>query len=195
MLQTTSTFEYRCLKHYHKDIFLEELGGMDWKDVLEEQDIDTALDKTTNILKSTLDRHAPLKKGSNQPAKSKSLSKKTKKKIEERNKLFRKYKRNKTQENLDEWTKAKKEVVGYLKQEQNLWEKEELSSPVKAWNFINNNKGPKAIRGGPPSILTINGKETTCSEQMAEHMNSFFINKIETNRAKIEEKRSKIVYL
>ena len=192
MLQTTSTFEYRCLKHYHKDIFLEELGGMDWKDVLEEQDIDTALDKTTNILKSTLDRHAPLKKGSNQPAKSKSLSKKTKKKIEERNKLFRRYKRNKTQENLDEWTKAKKEVVGYLKQEQNLWEKEELSSPVKAWNFINNNKGPKAIRGGPPSILTINGKETTCSEQMAEHMNIFFINKIETNRAKIEEKRSKI---
>ena len=58
-------------------------------------------------------------------------------------------------------------------------DKKDLSSPTKAWQHINNHKGPKAIRGGPPTKLLIDGTETSNSVKIAEHMNKYFINKIE----------------
>ena len=182
--------ERRCFKLYIEELFNEDLEKMNWEAVTGEQDVDKAVEKLSRNITTVLDRHAPLKKISIKPKQKKVVSDETKKEIKNRDRLLEKHKRLKTEDSLKAWKTSKSKVVWYLKRDKNRSDTTDLSTPNKAWKHLNNNRGPKAIRGGPPTKLLIDGKETSNSETIAEYMNKFFIDKIEINRDKIADKKS-----
>ena len=173
--------ERRCFKFYNEDIFKQDLEKMNWEVVLGEQDVDKAVEKLSKNINTVLDRHAPRKTFVSTPKKKKTISQETAQEMKKRDKLWEEYKRHKTDESQQAWKDSRKRVVRYLNRDKVNMDKKDLSSPTKAWQHINNHKGPKAIRGGPPTKLLIDGTETSNSVKIAEHMNKYFINKIETN--------------
>ena len=182
--------ERRCFKFYIEELFNEELANRNWEAVLGEQDVDKAVEKLSTNICTVLDRHAPLKKFVTKPKQKKAISEETAKELKKRDTLLEEYKRLRTEESLQAWKVSKKRVVGYLKRDKKTTDTKDLSSPTKAWQHLNNHRGPKAIRGGPPTKLIIGGKETSSSEKIVEHMNRHFIDKIEINREKIENKKA-----
>ena len=187
---TEQVQERRCFKYYFKDIFKEELAYKNWEAVLGEQDVDRAVEMLSKNITSVLDRHAPVKTFTMKSPKKKTVSNETKKEIIKRDKLSEEYKRLKSEDSKLAWIASKNKVVGLLKRDNNRMNSQNLNTPNKAWQHINNNRGPRAIRGGPPTKLVINGSETNNSKKIAEEMNRFFINKIKKNREKIEQKNA-----
>ena len=184
--------EKRCFKFYSEDIFKMELATMNWEVVVEEKDVDKAVNKLSKNISTVLDRHAPIRKVTNTPKKQKGASKETIQEIKKRDKLLEKHKRLRTDESKQAWKMSKDKATGLLKRDKNKTNTANLSTPYRAWQHLNSKRGPRAIRGGPPSKLVTNdGKETSDSTQIAEIMNCHFINKIEINREKIEIKRTK----
>ena len=183
--------ERRSFKFYSEELFNEELATMNWEAILNEQDIDKAVHMLSKHITYVLDRHAPMKRIQITQKKHKVISNETIREIKKRDKLLEEHKRQKTEDSRQAWEKSKGKVIGLLKDDKNRTDTRDLSTPNKAWQHLNNKRGEKAIRGGPPSKLTTReGKETSNNIEIAEIMNSHFINKIEINREKIESKKA-----
>ena len=177
----------RSYKFYVKEIFNEELGSLDWDKIYNEFDIDKAVEIYTNLIRKTLDRHAPVIKINTNHRPQKVLSTKIKKEMRKREHLFDIYKRNKTPESKEQWAKSRNNVIKMLRTQQDKAETESMSTPRGAWDYINNMRGPKSIRSGPPTKIITEKKEITEKEELADHMNKFFIKKIRNNRESIEK--------
>ena len=191
MGQQAELQERRSFKFYHEELFKEELETMNWEAVVEEQDVDKAVYKLSKNISTVLDRHAPINKTSISTKKLTVVSKKTTQELKKRDKLLEEHKRLRTEESLKAWKMSKDKAIGLLKKDKNNTDKGDLSTPTKAWQHLNSRRGAKAIRGGPPSkLITADGKETSNSTEIAEIMNSHFINKVEINREKIEKKKT-----
>ena len=176
--KTNNSQEKRCYKLYTPEIFNEDLANRNWETVLNENDVDKAVEKLSKNISNVLDRHAPYKMYSIRTKPKRVITQETINEMKKRDKLMEEYKKHKTEEKLQAWKASKKKVTGYLKRDKRNTEQENFSSPTKAWQYINNNRGARAIRGGPPTKLIIDGKETSNDNKIAEHMNKYFINKI-----------------
>ena len=186
---SNQTQERRCFKLYIEELVNEELANMNWEPLFVEQDVDKAVEMLSKNINTVLNRHAPLKKTTLKPKQKKVISEETVKEMKKRDSLLEEHKRLKTKESLQAWKSSKKRVVGYLKRDKRNTDTKDLSTPTKAWQYLNNHKGTKAIRGGPPTKLIIDGRETSNTEKIVNHMNMYFINKIEINREKLERKK------
>ena len=187
---SNQTQERRCFNLYIEELVNEDLGNMNWEPLLVEQDVDKAVEMLSKNINTVLDRHAPLKKTTMKPKQKKVISEETLKEMKKRDSLLEEHKRLKTKESLQAWKFSKKRVVGYLKRDKRNTDTKDLSTPTKAWQHLNNHRGPKAIRGGPPTKLIIDGRETSNTEKIVNHMNMYFINKIEINREILERKKA-----
>lgn len=77
------------------------------------------------------------------------LSTELKKEIRKREQLLETYKKNRTPESKEQWKKSSNKVIEMLRTQQNKKETDKMSTPRGAWDYINNMRGPKAIRSGP----------------------------------------------
>lgn len=79
----------------------------------------------------------------------------------------------------------KKQSSWICKKGQGEWNKKMLSNNKTAWQVANKVQKNKGSKGGPPSKLWINGNICTNKKTLANHMNSFFTNKVTNNRTAI----------
>ena len=175
----------RTFKNFEKEEFIRDLEEQDWEKLHNEEDINKSTNLLTKILVEALDRHAPKVSFIPQHKNKPWLSKETKEAMKERDRAHEKCKMTKEKEDTERWRRLRNQVVGLLaKDKRNTQEVHTKASD--AWRLVKEIE-KKAESGGPPKKLRIDGVVTGDKKKIANHVNEFFIEKVEKNIEEIEK--------
>ena len=189
------TIRKRSYKNFNEEKYLDDLSQVDWSDVLQCDDLDTATEMFTRKLKYVLNVHAPWIIFQQRKYFTPWLTEETKQLMKERDQLKQKAKdlalrdqiRGVTEEQKDAWNEFKKlrnKINNVKKQEENNYKSqkvtENLDSPGKVWSTAKNLMGWKTT--GTPHQLEVNNKLVTKASTIAQVMNEFFIEKVQLIR-------------
>ena len=173
------TITTRSFKNFNQEAFLEDLGNLDWSNVVESNDIDSATDAFNSNLISALDRHAPLVQKRIRHDSPPWLNDGLLDAIKERDYL--KKVAAKSGKQSIEWKRYQKKRNAVIKLNNRLkrehFQKElsdNASQSRKLWKTINKLiPGKKQCASGPKSIID-NGVEVSDKKEMARVFNDFF---------------------
>ena len=165
---------------------IEELMGEDWEYLDHDVELDESVEILTKNIQNVLDRLAPkisfIPKSNNKPW----ISTETRKAIKERDVLYKRCKRSKSAVDAQDWRRSRNKVIGLLKRDKKSKKDTQITKPNDAWKVLRQ-IDRKAEDCGPPKRLRIKGEITNEKTAIAEHMNNFFVEKVEKNLAEIEK--------
>ena len=181
---TTRYVTKRSFKNFEEAVFLDRIRNTSWWDVYQAEDVNDAVHLLTSKITSILDEMAPVKTFQTSSRYCPWLSEGTKALIKERNQAQKRVSENKTAENLSSYKTARNKVTSSLRYDKNKWQKKKLQSsnqdPGKLWKNILG--WLNWTSSGSPSRLYHAGQIVTSPSRLAEIMNNYFINKIDTIR-------------
>ena len=179
----------RTFKNFDKEEYIRDLEEQNWDEFNNEKDINKSTNLLTRILVETLDKHAPKVSFIPQHKNKPWLSNETKEAMKERDNAHEKCKKTKEKEDTERWRKLRNRVVGLLAKDKRR--KEEVHTKANdAWRLVKEIE-KKSEAGGPPKKLRIDGAVTADKKKIANHINKFFIEKIEKNIEEIEKTEAK----
>ena len=180
----------RSYKDFKLNDFLLDLNSVNWSSVYASMDVDLAVSAFTIAFREVLDKHAPWIKYQKRKKYSPWVSKETINLMKDRDKA-KQYASNLAKNGLssaDAWLSYKtlrNKINNKLKYEENRYKqgqiKSTMNSPSDCWSmaksFMNWNDS-----SGPPTQLLVNGQLLSKPAQLANEMNSFFMEKIKNIR-------------
>lgn len=173
---TPKKITVRSYKKFDAIKFGEDLESCDWDDFWNEDDIDKATEQFTHLVKTTLDKHAPMVSFIPKNVFKRWIKPETQRLIAERDAAYKKCKFTKNQMDVDYWKSLRNKVVGNLRKDKKEMIEDGFTAN-NAWGIIKgvNNK----MNGGPPSKLRIEGHVIKDKMKIAQEMNKHFEKKIE----------------
>ena len=170
----------RSFKNFNQEAFLEDLGNLDWSNVLGSNCVDTATEAFNSNLLNVLDRHAPIVHKRIRHDSPPWLNEGLLDAIKERDYL--KKVAAKSGKNSVDWKRYQKKRNAVIKLNNRLKREhfqqkltDNASQSRKLWKTINNLiPGKKQCASGPKSVLDKNGIEVSDKKEMAKIFNNFF---------------------
>ena len=174
----------RDYRNFNREEFSMDLLSQRWTEVYNLHDPNMVLDKIMELWLEILNKHAPLRVITNGFGKNRlNLSKECRKLIKIRNKAKEVSKRSGEEEDWNQYKKLRNKVNDQIKKEREGGEDE-------AWKKISEDKTGKSLweevkrRAGwvkslTPKILSIDGVSYTKPQDLANHLNDYFVQKIE----------------
>ena len=164
-----------------------ELEQETWIDIYLCDDANTAAELLTKKINKVLDKHAPLKTFQVRKNYVPWLTVDLKNMMKKRDQALELAIRSKKQEDRLLFKNLRNSVTNQIKKEKKNWQQRKLemasNNPPALWNNVKTwlSWGDN----GPPSKIQDNGKLITKPVEVAEHMNHFFMNKVERLNSKI----------
>ena len=190
------TVRKRSYKDFSEEKYLQDLAKVDWSDVLTSVDVDLAAELLTRKIRYCLNVHAPWVIFQQRKFFSPWLTDGTKKMMMQRDRLKQEAKdlaiRDKergvtSDEQISAWAKYRKirnKINNNKRDEENNYKafkiNQDVNCPAKAWTKAKVFMGWKS--NGTPCQLEIDGVLVTKAATIANKINDFFINKVETIR-------------
>ena len=186
-----STIRKRSYKEFDKDKFLADLSKVDWGLVYHCQEVDEAECTFTRIFQSILNIHAPWIVFQQRKRFVPWLTQETKELIRQRDQwkstartiALENPDRPASREQIEAWNNYKKlrnTINNKKKNEEKEYKKkrviENIDSPEKTWKIAKQIMEWK--QKGPPKQLQVGHRLVTNSRAIAEHLNTFFTDKI-----------------
>lgn len=153
----------RNYKHYSKDAFKSDLRGLPWEDILS-GDLNSAWNTFKDLISSIVNKHAPMFERKITGRDCPWLTSEIRSKINHRDYLLRKAKRSKTQNDWDNYKRARNSTTSAIRKSKanyhrNLF-KETLKSPKDFWSRIKRTYPVKDKISAPKSFLVNNSMTT-----------------------------------
>ena len=187
---TPEKITVRTYKNFVDEAFSRELEEeVNWDEFYEEQDIHNCVEILTKNIKDVLDKHAPVVSFIPRVNTKAWITKGTIEVMAQREKAHEKCKKTKAKEDVDAFKKLRNKVVGLLRKDREE-QKETLNKAKDAWRLVKEIE-KKAEEGGPPKRLLIEGQLTSDPKKIAQHMNDYFMEKVEKNIEEIEKTAAK----
>ena len=187
----------RNFKNLNHDKFKEDFNKINWKNLFSVDNIDTAYDSFLDNVEKLLDKHAPIEKVSKRKLKQQSkkpwINNDLLKRINHKNKLYKKAKVEQDKNLKDSLEKEVKILQNFLKKDIQLEKdkyyqrffKENKNNLIKVWKNIKSLINFKQKTKTNINCLYIDGKRTSTNPQeIADKFNDHFT----TIAAKIEKK-------
>ena len=191
--QPSKTIRKRTYKNFVVEDFLADLNSVDWTEVLHCEDVDQAADHLTGKFRQVLNRHAPWIVFQQRKHYAPWLTDQTLKIMKERDELKAAALKlvHEGKDSTDTWNKYKRlrnTVNNRRKNEEQVYKserlKQNLDSPSNTWK-VSKEYMDWGSGSGPPNQLILGGKLVTKAHDIATHMNSFFLDKVNLIRASI----------
>ena len=182
----------RSYKDFKNEEFLQDLRKVDWTEVYNVQDVDSATATFTQKFVDVLSSHAPWIVYQERKHYKPWVTEKTKDMIKARNDLKKKAvdltKSGDTDGAAIAWREFKKirnQVNNRTRYEERIYKSEKLSqnldSPANTWRLTKSFMDWKQS-GGPPHQLIVNGQLITKAGKIASEINNYFIMKVKLIR-------------
>ena len=174
----------RSYKNFNDEDFSEELGSHNWDEFYEEGNIHRSTEILTKVISEVLDKHAPKKTFIPSPQEKPWITRETREVMRERDKAYEKSRKTKEKEDVETFKKLRNRVVGLLRKDRRE-QRETYTKANDAWRLVKE-IDRKAEEGGTPKRLFIEGELTRDKKKIAQHMNEYFVEKVEKNIKEIE---------
>ena len=182
----------KSYKNFDEAIFLERIKNTSWWDIYQSTDVNDAVQLLTDKINCILDDMAPVKTIQTSSKYCPWLTEATKTLIGERNKAQIIVSENKTNENFSRYKTLRNKVTSSLRNDKTQWQKQKLAScnnePGKLWKNILG--WLNWCSSGSPSKLYHAGQIVTSPAKLAEILNNFFVDKIDTIRQGLPSQRT-----
>ena len=182
---TPEKITVRTYKNFKAEAFAEEIGRFNWDGFYEEEDIHRSTEILTKVISDALEKHAPKITFTPRQQEKPWITRETRRVMEERDKAYEKSKKTKNKDDVETFKKLRNKVVGLLRRDKEE-QKETFKNANDAWRLVKE-IDRKEEEGGPPKKLLIEGKLTTDKKKIAQHMNNYFMEKVEKNIEEIEK--------
>ena len=191
----TRTIRRRSYKDFVKEDFISDLSTVDWTEVLACIDLDQAVDIFTRKFRDVLNVHAPWVIFQKRRNFTPWLTTETKELMRQRDMWKQKAKElaiiapsNTSEEQREAWDKFKyfrNKVNNKRKFDEKEYKREKFeqvkNSPTNSWKCAKNFMNWKCP--GSPSQIVVDNILVTKARDIAEHMNNFFIDKVNRIRS------------
>ena len=179
----------RSFKNFDREQFSRAVQELSWWDIYMCEDVEQAADLLTNKLTYILDKLAPVKTFQVRNKYAPWLSDSTKQLIKERNQAQKLATETKDLDNWNHFKNLRNTARNKMKKEKKLWEEAKLNNvhhnPSTLWQNV---KGwLNWTNTGPPCQLFHLGRIINSPAQLAQAMNTFFINKVVLLRNQIPD--------
>ena len=178
--QCTPTRKFRCINESTIRAFEEKVYNVDWSDVFNCTDTDEVYNMFIDMLSKVYDDVFVMgdSKTKRKIIKKPWITVSILKKIRLKNKLFKKYRKNCTDDNKKRYVKVRNNVtkilrcarINYYKLKFQLFK----GNMKKTWNMINELLGK--CKKNLPSYVTINGIDVHDEKDIANNFNTYFVN-------------------
>ena len=170
----------RCYKRFNEIEFVQSVNRESWVNVLEETDPNKALINFDELFMSIADRHAPIRKFTVRNVRTPWLDDEMKEYMVQRDEAKLAASRSGIKSDWQVYCKLRNFVTKLnLRKKKQYYEKriyEINNDSRKMWNTLNNLMG-KSTKP-TPSFLEINGQFLTKPAEIANHLNTYFIDKV-----------------
>ena len=184
----------RSYKNFNKDAFLQDVAKMDWSDVYGCTDVDLATECFTRKFRYVLNVHAPWVRIQQRKFFSPWLTAETKKLMEQRD-IWKQTAKDLAilspaacQAQINAWNQYKiyrNQINNRKKHEEKNYKSEKMAevadSPDIVWKSAKSFMGWKSQ--GSPNQIKVNNALITSAKKIAQYMNEFFIDKVQTIRS------------
>ena len=181
---TPEKITVRNYRNFKDDDFSEELGSYNWDEFYEEGNIHRSTDILTAVINEVLDKHAPKITYSPSPQEKPWITRGTRAVMKERDKAYEKSRKTKEKVDVETFKKLRNRVVGLLRKDR-IEQREKYTKANDAWRLVKE-IDRKAEEGGTPKRLFIRGELIRDRKKIAQHMNEYFVEKVEKNIEEIE---------
>ena len=190
----------RSYKNFENLAFLSDIGSIDWSEVYGSNDLDEATDSFTRKFRYALNVHAPWARIQQRKSFCPWITAETKDLMKQRD-IWKQRAKDLaalsdivSQEQIHAWDQYKlyrNRINNRKKTEENSYKSEKISEvadrPDLVWRSAKNFMGWKSQ--GTPSQLRVGNELVTSAKKIADIMNNFFIDKVETIRQGIPSTR------
>ena len=176
----------RSFKNFDPSAFIQAVKTTSWWELYSCDNPEDATEILSRKLNLILDEMAPIRKYQVRPKYAPWLTNCTKELMNERDLAQKRASRTGLREDWIEFKKLRNRINGKLKQEKKSWQSKRLencSSTSDIWRSVKSWLGWNTP--GPPSQLVINGELKNKPKDLADCMNSFFVNKVKDLRRSI----------
>ena len=171
---------FRNFKNFPVYNFRADLSMHEWSKIYETEDVDKAAEILESYLLITLDKHAPERTILMSKKKNLKLTEETLKRIKERNIAKAEMKRTRTKASKDNYKLLRNRVVGLIKKEKARLIFDKSSTQKGAWSLIKSREAG-LDKKGPPRLLVDKGTVIKKDKDIADHMQTFFMDKVRKN--------------
>ena len=176
-----NTVNIRSLKRYTTEAYQKSLASMDWAPVYQSSDPDTAWSHFREIFTQVLDELVPFKSVRIKQSTEKWMTHEILDKIHLRDKLIRRYQRNKSNQGLyKQYCKLRNEIQRDVKKAKSNYLESQLESnakdPKKLWTNLKSLGYSKKTSSKANIVLRIANSICFNALDICNHINSFFIN-------------------
>ena len=186
----------RSYKNFESSAFLADIAKIDWSEVYESTDVDEATECFTRKFRFVLNVHAPWSRIQQRKTFSPWITSETKELMKQRD-SWKKIAKDLAllsqaacPAQIHAWQEYKKfrnQVNNRKKYEENVYKSDKISEVADSPNLVW--KNAKLFMGwksqGIPTQLQVGNVLVTSAKKIAQHMNEFFLNKVDTIRAGI----------
>ena len=177
----------RCFKDFNAEQFIQSVRHISWWDLYACEDCESAVDILTAKLTMILDKIAPVKKIQVRTNYAPWISEPTKSLIKKRNEAQKQASETKCESDWEIFRKLRNSVNNKLRSEKIKWRSSKVAeysqNSSTVWKNVKNWLGWS--KGGPPSILVHDGAVYRKPLDLANIMNTFFIDKVKVLREKL----------
>ena len=174
----------RSFRNFNEYAFRADLAMRNWKTSKGDLEESVAL-METNITE-VLDQHAPMRRVKIRDITKCKLSKETLKVIADRDEALRICKLTRSKEDHEKFKRLKNRVVTQIRWERKQEMYKKCETQQGAWSIIKDMNNSISNRG-PPTSLVHGGRTIRKHIEIANHMNSFFVNKVRNNQEMIRK--------
>ena len=192
----------RSYKNFESSAFLADIAKIDWSEVYESTDVDEATECFTRKFRFALNVHAPWSRIQQHKTFSPWITAETKELMKQRD-SWKKIAKDLAllsqaacPAQIHAWQEYKKfrnQVNNRKKYEENVYKSKKISEVADSPNLVW--KNAKLFMGwksqGIPTQLQVGNVLVTSAKKIAQHMNEFFLNKVDTIRAGIAYTRDR----
>ena len=150
-----------------------ELSAIDWTDTLDEEDINNIWTTFEGIINEAMNRNIPLK--SSRPRKKAWLTREASDAVNEKRRLYNRYRKHKTPESLEAYKRAKNQATTVTRNARKDYEQSVARSisdnPKEFWSYV---KQETRSSNTIAPIKRADGSLATEPEEKAQLLNSFF---------------------
>jgi hypothetical protein len=172
------TIYTRNFAKYNEANYKENLRNLDWENVTQEPDINNAWDTFKSLLKSVIDKHAPLTKKRVRGRDSPWFTNEIKTKTYERDYYLRKARKSGKEIDWSTYRRLRNDVTRSIRQSKADYTRqifrENINTPRKFWNQIKKCFPTKESRDAGSKVFNVDGKPTSNVNEVANGFCKFF---------------------
>ena len=168
--------EYRSMRHFNKDEFLDDLRNVPWGTAYIYEDVDDLWHHWAKLYNEVLDKHAPLKKKRVRGDQLPWITPQLQREISRRNRLFKLHARNPTKISWEAFKKQRNKVTSLKRKGMKLFCMEASTNTKHHGEFWRKMKPLLPGKGKTQSkiVLMENDRVITDSLTVAETFNNYF---------------------